>query len=144
MTKNPRSLAIVAQLRAGTAQATAITVSDTDILATDLLDPRIDAMKSGLFLVSVEIADGADANETYVIDLIGRQANADPYVVLASVTVPRGASGAVLFAVSVPRFRKQLNLAITITGTTPTITFSAAAVATEGNLLPDFGTVIVA
>lgn len=140
MSKKPLNDATVIQLRAGAAQDTAITADDTDVLATDLKDDRLEACMSGILVAAVEAADDADGDETYVITLKGRETDSGTYEDLASITVTAGTVG--IYAASVDHFRKQLNYGVDVGGTTPSIKFGLVAIATEVEYLPDAGTVI--
>ena len=144
MANNILALVDVVELRSGALQGTGLTSTDADVLATDLKDGRIEGMKSGLFMMAVEDADAGDADETYVVDLIGRDADGDAYEVLATITVLRGTAGEKIHAVSVDRFRKQLNYRFTATGTTPSLVFGLWVVATEITYGPSDESLIVA
>lgn len=140
MAKNPRANSSVIALRAGAAQGTALTATDADVLATDLVDGRIEACKSGLLIANIEALVTNDGDEEYEIQLLGRETDSGDYETLATIT-PTAAG---VYAVSVPKFASRLNYGVTATGTTPSITLGLTAVATEVQYLPDEGSVITA
>lgn len=142
MVKNPLALSAAIALRSGAIQGTAITTDDPHVLATDLKDARLEACKSGYAIMSVEACDDASADETYEVTVIGRDDDTGSYVTLATFTIPRGTVG--LLRQPMPEFRSQLNYAIDVGGTTPSITFALAVVADELQYGPDIETVITA
>ena len=142
MAKKPAKNFGIAELRSDADQGTALVATDTSVLATDLVDARLEGWQSGIFVLAVEVNDDASADETYVIALVGRDDNAAAYDTLATITVPRGAANDGLHMASVAEFRRRLNLSVTVGGTTPSITFAAMAIATEQRYNPDFGTAI--
>ena len=140
MAKKPALNFGFAEIRSDTAQGTALTATDTSVLATDLLDARLEGWQSGMFVLCVEASDDVSADETYVVALTGRTDSADAYDTLATITVTRGTNG--IYQTSVAEFRRRLNLSVTVGGTTPSITFGAVAIATEQRYNPDEGTAI--
>ena len=140
----PSELHAIVALRDGAETGTALTATDADVLATDLLDARIESFRQGLFVLQVETADDANADETYVIALLGRDVNSGAYTSLASITVTRGAPGLGYHMASVDGFKKRLNYSVTVAGTTPSINFSAHVLVLEATYQPLKGVVITA
>ncbi len=143
MANLPKQVHAVVALRDGAETGTAITVTDTDVLATDLLDARLEAFQQGIMLLQVEAADDGDADETYVIALLGRAISSGAYTTLATDTVPAGATGLGFRMTSVDGMAKRLNYSVTVGGTTPSITFSLAVIVTYATYQP-LGVVVTA
>ena len=144
MTAIPENVHAIVALRDGAETGTALTADDTDILATDLLDARIESFRQGLFVLQVEVADDTTGDETYSVALLGRDVASGSYATLATIVVPRGASGLGFHVDGVPEFRKRLNYSIDVGGTTPSITFSAHVLVLEATYQPLLGVVITA
>lgn len=136
MANLPDQVHAIVALRDGAETGTAVTSTDADVLGTDILDARVESFRQGLFMMQVEAADDGDADETYVVKLLGRAIASGSYDTLATITVPRGATGLGFHIQPVDGFDKRLNYSITVGGTTPSITFSAWVVVTEATYQP--------
>ena len=143
MTNLPKEVHAIVALRDGAETGTALTIDDLSILATDLLDARIEAYQQGLFMLQVEAADDGSGDETYEIALTGRPDSGAAYVDLATITVTRGAPGLGFHVADVDGFERRLNYRLDVgAGTTPSITFSAWVVVTYATYQP-LGAVII-
>ena len=92
-------------------------------------------------MISVGVLDLVTMDETYTVDLIGRQGAAGAYTVLASITPT--AVGVYTKAVPGP-INDSLNISLDVAGTTPSIEFGAFFIATEIQYGPDIETVVTA
>lgn len=144
MASLPENVHAIVALRDGAETGTAITSTDADVLATDLLDARIESFKQGLFVLQVEAADDGDADETYSVALLGRDVGSGSYTTLATIAPARGSGGLGFHMESVDGFKKRLNYSVTVTGTTPSLTFSAHVVVLEATYQPLNAAVITA
>ena len=100
MASLPENVHAIVALRDGAETGTAITSTDADVLATDLLDARIESFKQGLFVLQVEAADDGDADETYSVALLGRDFGSGSYTTLATIAPARGSGGLAFHLVS--------------------------------------------
>ena len=143
MANLPTQVHAIVALRDGAETGTAITATDADVLATDLLDARLESYQQGVMVLQVEAADDVSADETYVIALLGRAVGSGAYTTLATDTVPRGATGLGFRMTDVDGMDVRLNYSVTVGGTTPSITFSLMVLVTYATYQP-LGVVITA
>ena len=131
MARFPKEWLLGVELRSGAAQGTALTTNDTDILATDLKDVKLQDCLAGIGIITIEAITAAD--ETYQIDVIGRSDDTDTYEVLGTWTGDTAAGTATVGVkmFDIDHFRGQLNYRITVTGSTPSITFGLMCVSTK-------------
>lgn len=95
---------------------------------TAVTDAALSKLKAGIAVVIVQTADDGDANETYVITIEGREA-AETYVVLATITVPRGATGVTGYLANIDQVKHDMRVTLTVGGTTPSCIYQAMVVA---------------
>lgn len=95
---------------------------------TAVTDAALAKLKAGIGVVIVQTADDTDANETYVITFEGRDA-AESYAILATVTVPRGATGVTGYLVDIDQVKNDMRVTATVGGTTPSMIYQAMVIA---------------
>jgi hypothetical protein len=128
MTKAPTKLVAVQSHRA---DATAVTGAGTNTAKTDAAQAK---WRSGFLLVVNTTAEAADVDEGYTVYIQGRDVNTDSYVVIGTITIPRGETGVSI--VDVPLIQNDLQVGHTATGTSPSMIYTAALVVTELNYAP--------
>lgn len=104
--------------------AVAVTATGAD---TELTGAQLANIKHGIFVVDCLTLDVSSLDEAYTFILEGRQAAADAYTTLATITLAAGAGVVGLQApVAVDHSFKRLRSRVVIAGTTPSTIYSAA------------------
>ncbi len=95
---------------------------------TAVTDAALAKLKAGLGVVIVQSADDGDADETYEVRFEGQDA-AEGYATLATVTIPRGATGVTAYLTDIDQVKNDMRVSCTCGGTTPSLVYQAMVVA---------------
>lgn len=108
--------------------ASAVTTTASETAVTDAELSQFS--KGAIAVVLVSVADDADANETYVLTIEGRDvAGSGTYVVLATLTITRGTVGQTGYLLSIDQVRNDMRVTMTTGGTTPSIEYQCILIA---------------